>query len=208
MKGRLTIERALLVAIVLLQVTHIGVDLWRERRSAPVRVPSAVVQADEGRGVYSSQPAGAEVNMATNDPAVHPVDAMNVMMVHAMRDLERMSSIVIREERWSRLGAEPTMDMRERERDYLVAVGLPRDVDPSLLVVDLEGRRLTITARRAPVNPLMSGSTIFERHVQLPGAVGREEEASAAISNGVLRISLPKVMPSQPEGSGIRRRLF
>jgi HSP20 family molecular chaperone IbpA len=197
MKRGLTVERVLLASIVVLQVAHLLLDY---RRGS-----NAVHDASEP--VVVAEPV-ASAPLPARPQRLDPLDAMNVMMAHAVQDLERMSSMVVREERWQRLGAEPSMDMRDRDEDYLVAVGLPAYVDPGLLAVSLEGRLLTITARHA-ASPLLAPVKVFERHIQLPGPVAGEDGARASVSNGVLRVSLPKAAPQMyPPAQAVRYRLF
>ena len=105
--------------------------------------------------------------------------------------MARLRSALNIDDGWSRLSVSPTMDMRSSKNGYLVSLSIP-GVDASNLNVALDGRVLSVSARSA-----LSGSNgqtyrRFERRILLPGAVGSISEARAGVTNGLLRIYIPK----------------
>ena len=105
---------------------------------------------------------------------------MNLVFERTVRELDKG---------WDSLVSSPAMDMRIREKDYLITACVP-GVDPSQVDVFLEGRLLTIVV---PVGNVVSGRyRLFQRRFQLPGFVGPSESATAVLSNGILRIVVPK----------------
>jgi len=103
---------------------------------------------------------------------------------------------------WDRLRASPTLDMRHTESGYLVTFSIP-GVHADDLGVLLDGRVLTVRAWcAAPGYP--GGGQRYERRILLPGPVGAAEEAQAQLTNGLLRVHVPKGTGSDPRRMVLR----
>lgn len=119
-----------------------------------------------------------------------------------MRDLQDMEALVRHfDQDWNTAMPAPAMDMREDANGYTVLVCLP-NIRPSDLNVSLQGRLLTVAA--ANNEGLNEEVSEFTQQVLLPGPVGNATAAQAAVTNGVLRITLPKTGTPQDKPERIR----
>ncbi len=113
---------------------------------------------------------------------------------HPDRLYTRMSDIIGRSVReldigWDSLISSPAMDMRVRDDDYLITASVP-GASSDQVNVFLKGRLLTVIV---PVGRLSTGDyQLYQRRFLLPGLVGPSDLASAVLSNGVLRVVVPK----------------
>jgi len=103
---------------------------------------------------------------------------------------------------WNSLLASPTMDMREQGDHYVLDFSLP-GMDASEIQVALEGRLLTVYTRVDEHAPNRSSVSRFERRILLPGPVEGAEAAQAVVTNGVLKIIIPKARPAGTERQSI-----
>ena len=118
---------------------------------------------------------------------------MGRFFAQAMGEFERMERFINFDDGWPLLAPSPTMDMRQMADAYVVDFSLP-GLDPSKINVSLEGRLLTVsgvTAARTRQSSVQGGQR-FEQAVLLPGAVEADGEARAVMTNGVLRVIVPR----------------
>ena len=130
---------------------------------------------------------------------------MDRLMQHTMRDIARFERLIDVDDRWESLAFSPALDMREQDDAYIVVCTLP-GASRSDIVVLLEGRLLTL---HAPVHaPDRSGTVLgrFEQRVQIPGPVAAAEDVIAYMTNGILRVIVPKGHAT--ETTPVRRRLL
>ena len=97
----------------------------------------------------------------------------------------------------------PRVDIRETEKEVLLEADMP-GVDEQSVSIDLDGSELTISGSVMPEAPdgysltyqeYRSGS--YERVFTLGNTIDRER-IEAVVTNGVLRLKLPKVKEVQP----------
>lgn len=138
-------------------------------------------------------------------PDRHVFDDMDALFADAFENMTRLRSAMHIDEGWDRLCASPTMDMRYNDADYLVSFSIPGAL-PKDIEVLLDGRVLTIQAVAPVRGPFATRMQRFERRVLLPGPVGHSDDAHASITNGILRVHVPKGLPESPRHG--RMRLF
>jgi len=200
------VDRLLLLGILALQVVvllRLSVLLGDGRHIATppesVRATVGARPTDEtvggGRAIARMQPfaVGGGGPYLAGDPFGDVFGQMNAAMWSAMRDMERMSDLMRRDDGWDAMRASPAMDMRELNDAYVVVFSLPA-VSVDDVQVILDGRLLSVVTpfgRDGEAAP-------YPRHrqlVQLPGPVGDVEQASASLTNGLLRVIVPKGQP-------------
>jgi HSP20 family molecular chaperone IbpA len=115
------------------------------------------------------------------------------MLAQAMRDFERMDRMINFDDGWPMLAPSPTMDMRQMPDAFVVDFSLP-GLDPARTSVTLEGRLLTVAGETVPraSQSGLHGAQRFEQAVLLPGPVQADGEAKAGMTNGVLRVVVPR----------------
>lgn len=115
------------------------------------------------------------------------------LLVQAMGEFERMEPFINMDDGWPMLAPSPTMDMRQTADAFVVDFSLP-GLDPSKIEVSLEGRLLTVSGATAARTrqPGLQGGQRFQQAVLLPGAVANDGDAKAVMTNGVLRIVVPR----------------
>ena len=100
-------------------------------------------------------------------------------------------------------------DLRETDAEYIMEADLP-GYDKGGIEIHCEDRLLTISARQENITEENSENYIrrerrqgsFSRSIPLPQNVNHDE-IKASFNNGVLKIVLPKVEPSKPQGRKI-----
>ena len=121
----------------------------------------------------------------------NPLRAMDAMIAGAFKDMAQLHSAMQIDDGWDRLSLSPTMDMRSSKNGYLVSLSIP-GVDAGNLNVALDGRVLSVSARTALGGNSSHGYRSFDRRILLPGAVGSVSDMRASVTNGLLRIYVPK----------------
>ena len=109
----------------------------------------------------------------------------------ALGDIRALDTLVDFDDGWTALLSSPTMDMRDREHDYLVMFSLP-GLDGAKINITLEGRLLTVSSRSSHPARRSAQHVQFERRVWLPGPVASADSAEAVLTNGVLTVVVPK----------------
>jgi len=190
------LDRGLLVAVLGVQVAILAL-LLQQRREPDVKGPTPPGPSRVSASI-TEPAAGSFEDLAAHSggrapfpPAADPLRGMMDRMVESARmDLERMRRWVDLDRGWESLLSSPAMDMREDRGAYIVLFSLP-GTRPTDIAINMEGRILTL---RAPVHGSYGRRGVglaFERRVRVPGPV-RAADASAAMTNGVLRVVLPK----------------
>jgi HSP20 family molecular chaperone IbpA len=216
------VERVALAGILVLQIAILWQLRVRESETPEPGPPSRKPSTDaDGTAAFrglrqeTPEPAGRwprrGVARLDTTPGINPglreavrfQDRMNRMFEQALTDMERMGGLWDLDGGWDALMASPAMDMREHEDSYIVVVSVP-GIGASDVSVTLEGRLLTVAAMIGHRNS--PGFHRYERKVRLPGPVAGGSEARAALTNGVLRIVIPK--GPDESVSGKRNRLF
>jgi HSP20 family protein len=217
-----TIERVLLVLILLLQ----GAILASMQRGVAGAASAARAETDrvvaiKATGIPPRTPSpggdamdrtslgsGPHSGLIPPGPfALHPADLfdrMDSLIESAITDFQRVGSRFDLDHGWDRLAAVPAMDMRDNTDHYVVLLNLS-GVHPADVSVTLEGRLLSVqTPVRDGTDSRPAG--VLERRVRLPGPVGEAQLAHAVMTNGLLRICIPKGLWVDPVTG--RRRLL
>ena len=121
---------------------------------------------------------------------------MDRMLQQAMREFEAMERSISVDDGWAALTASPTMDMREDDNSYHIVFSLP-GLDEAELTVTLEGRLLTVLSTSGDQARHLSETRRFERRIWLPGPVADRTEAKAFLTNGVLKVMIPRSAEAQ-----------
>ena len=184
----MTVDRGLLLLVLAAQVTILVRLVQRpgeeavEASSPPV--PAVAAVRPPARAVVTPFPAAPVLHRARS---LH--DHMDRMFAEAFEDMDRLTQWMNREDAWNRLTASPSMDMREQSGEYVVVFSLP-GVQESDIAVSLDGRLLHV---HAPVFDRRGGHVrVFEQTVRLPGPVAESQDAEAGLTNGILRVVVPK----------------
>jgi HSP20 family molecular chaperone IbpA len=196
-----SVERWLLILILVMQII-ITWGIFSRRNSGDSVLEEVSVAAGESR-----------VMKPTSDPAYYhgavrseprdPFAAMDAMMANAFRDMARFQSAVNLDKGWDGLSVSPTMDMRSSDTGYLVSMSIP-GINSSNVDVSLDGRVLTVKADES--KGFGSAVRHFQQRILLPGSIGDAGDVQANITNGLLRVYVPKgELDNQPL---IRVQLF
>ena len=122
-------------------------------------------------------------------------DVMEARLVHRQRerifnsifrDFQQFESFLNFDDAWPTLLPSPTLDMRDLENHYLVVFSLP-GFNTDAVQLQLEGRILTLICG----NEATPG-TFYSGRVQLPGDIDQSRDAQARLTNGVLKVFIPK----------------
>jgi HSP20 family molecular chaperone IbpA len=156
-------------------------------------------QATAASGRAGPSPEVAAYAQAVADPfaaaafhrARHLQGEMDRALAQAVSDFERMSGWFDVDTGWESLSASPAMDMRLQGDRYVVLFSLP-PVDASGVSVTLDGQLLTVLVPSRPRRAGYEAPPLFERKVRLPGPVDDAENAEAHLTNGVLRVIIPR----------------
>jgi len=189
-------DRALLLAVLCVQVAILAVLMQPRRDTAP-NAPTppgpaqgSAVMTEPASGPFDDPPGSAGGPLFPSSAADPLRGAMDRMVESARMDLERMRRWIDLDRGWESLLSSPAMDMREDPGAYIVLFSLP-GTRPTDIAISMEGRILTL---RAPVHGSYGRRGVglaFERRVRVPGPV-RAADAAADMTNGVLRVVLPK----------------
>ncbi len=194
-KSLVSVERLLLSAILGMQL----VIAWGLFRPVPETAEAKRVGDD---------PVAAEVAIPESAPpqAVlsarviarrNPLEEIYALFPGAIENMARLRSAMYIDEGWEKIGTSPTMDMRDGESGYLVSFSIP-GARASDMAVLLDGRVLTVQALTPVRGPYSTHLRRFERRVLLPGPVGGAADAHASITNGILRVLIPKGSGGDP----------
>ncbi len=199
----LTVERVMLCIILLLQAA-ILFSLWRQvGHTEKDGSLSDSRKIDKMTGATQVQPADDLVNVQMPSPlmnlrtASRMFDEMDQIFQATIGDFGRIGPIVDLDNGWESIMTSPAMDMKERDNRYVVLVSLP-GIRSSDVRVSLEGRILTVYTDVRTMDRYGGHVATFERAVQLPGPVADAHLAEATLTNGVLRISVPKSTGKEP----------
>ena len=152
----------------------------------------ARMQADMDRHMRTQSPWGnANDRFAPLPNSGSDLDAhIGRMMDNFMQDFRALENSMHFDEGWTALGRSPALDMQDAGRNYVVMCSLP-GLDDTDINVTLEGRLLTIVGQSSSSARHPFETVQFERRVLLPGPVGGDD-AAAMLTNGMLRIVVPK----------------
>jgi HSP20 family molecular chaperone IbpA len=201
-----TVERALLTAVLLLQV---GILLRTGRsRETPPEPPARTGNVSEAgtprRSFYAAVPGReepvryvrhqeADRDTAAYQHAQRMMSEMDRMLDVTFDELERVGAWSRFDYGWDSVAVSPACDLRDRNGFYEVAMSLP-EASPAGLQVLLENQILTIRFDVAGVHPATGQQTSqgYEQRIRLPGPVADAGKALATLTNGILRVSIPK----------------
>ena len=122
-------------------------------------------------------------------------EEMNRMLETMYDQFSEMERLLDTDNGWNSLMTSPTMDMREQGDSYVLDFSLP-GIDASEIEVALEGRLLTVYTSIDEQAPNRRSLSRFERKVLLPGPVEGADSAHAMVTNGVLKVIIPKAKQS------------
>ncbi|MBN2302521.1 MAG: Hsp20/alpha crystallin family protein [Lentisphaerae bacterium] len=178
----ITFDRIMTALILVLQLTIVAM-IWHAGKTNPDKVhpgTQLIVERQQASAFHDDP----WMPKSANDMRKR----MNHMMQHALSEFEVLDSWMAFDEGWNSLLPSPTMDMREGEHNYVVIFSMP-GATLSDFQVKLHGRLLTVSSHDSLLN---TGSHIYERRIWLPGPVGNHEKPQAVMTNGVLKVVLPK----------------
>lgn len=201
-RGR-RLDRVLLLAVLVLQVAILGMLLKERFRPTDPRNPVGTV-ADSApvSTVPSARPRTTGLAPAADDPAAVAAslrhsramfDRMDALFEQTVSEIAAMDRLFDTDAGWQALPVSPFLDMRDTGNRYVVVYGVP-GMRPSDVKVVLDDRILTIHAllEYPPYVQHFGHSLQMDRSLRLPGPVGDPSEANAGITNGLLRVDLPK----------------
>ena len=210
--GVFTPTRILLASILVFQLFILAglyMLLTRERRPAPaperterddvvLRALKPVSRAYHATPVSTtpprlSSPFSGGDPMAEEFQRMHEIHAQMIRNMSA--DLGRMERLF--DDGWGSVMTSPTMDMRDLGDRYAVDVSLPGIASANIEVV-LQGRLLRIRASSRDQTASHDGFSEFEQQVLLPGTVQAYSNAVATLTNGILRVTIPKAQTADP----------
>lgn len=111
---------------------------------------------------------------------------MDSLFNAVLRDFQQFEALFNIDEGWPALAPSPTLDMRDLDNHYLVMFSLPGICSDDIRL-RLDGRILTLLCSNQDAS-----HPAFERRVMLPGEIDRTRETQARLTNGVLKVYLPK----------------
>ena len=197
------VERGLLAAILGMQL----VIAWGLYQRTPPESDSATERPVAATVAEMREPEVRMYPIHPSRPVSYPrrdlFDDMDAFMSDAFQNMARLRSAMHIDEGWDVLSASPTMDMRDGDADYQVSFSIP-GAQPSDIEVSLDGRVLTVQALAPVRGPRFTHMQRFERRVRLPGPVGGADDAHASITNGILRVHVPKGHVSDPLPGSLR----
>jgi HSP20 family molecular chaperone IbpA len=122
--------------------------------------------------------------------------AFQAMFQRMADEFDRLESVVDLDRAWTTLRATPAMDIRDDGWNYVVLFDMP-GASSSDVHVGLDGRLLQV--RYAPVgtDTRGQGRARLDRRIWLPGPVCGAEKLNTVLSNGMLKIVVPKQSPAQ-----------
>jgi HSP20 family molecular chaperone IbpA len=127
------------------------------------------------------------------------MEDMESMLESVLSDFETMDRFMNPPRGWGAFEPTPALDMHEGGDSYTVVFTVP-GLDADSIRVEIEGRTLSVVG-----SPLVVAGRAaprrFESRVRLPGPVGDIDKAEAVLTNGLLRVSLPKAFPSPAANS-------
>jgi HSP20 family molecular chaperone IbpA len=165
----------------------------------PVRAENANIPPHFHRPQNDNWPS--QMDSAFND-AQRMFDRMDSTFANAFWNMRRSDPFTHFDDGWDGLMTSPGMDMREHDNNYVVLCYLPA-ISPSNVSVTLSGRMLTVTSTAKEWDGRTAQTSSFESRVQIPGPVGDLQQAAASLSNGVLKIIIPKGPSGVPGGNQI-----
>jgi HSP20 family molecular chaperone IbpA len=121
---------------------------------------------------------------------------VNALWAQAMSEFEEMDNFLRHlDDGWSLAATLPAGDMREEADRYVVLFSMP-GLSRSNTTVTLEGRLLTVSINVTDQARSYANSYGFS----LPGPVKDGAHAEAVLSNGVLRVVIPKGRREESKG--------
>jgi HSP20 family molecular chaperone IbpA len=199
--GGITVERVLLLVIVVLQAAI----LWKlagHGAKAEKPAPRAAV-SDAGRQIAGGEKIGrGALNIAPRQRRASPASAsmmeeMESLLDSVIGDFEAMDRFMNPPRGWGAFEPTPAMDMYESGESYTVVFIAP-ELDPASMKIVLEGRMLSVSALPAAGRIHSGHPRRLESRILLPGPVGPPEESEALFTNGILRVSVRKAFPAAP----------
>ena len=183
--------RVLLVLVLLMQVLIVW-GLFRK----PVDIAERKVSDSEiGQEALTDEAGIGKKFRVVHSPwrfsRRDPFEDMDAMMTDAFRGMVRLGADINIDDGWDSLLASPALDMRDTDSDYIVSISIP-GVDMDDVKVSLDGRVLSVKALTPASEANHSIVRSYERHILLPGSVGASSKMCANITNGVLRVKVPK----------------
>ncbi|MBT3296348.1 MAG: Hsp20 family protein [Verrucomicrobia bacterium] len=193
-RSLVSVERVLLAAILGMQL-FIARELLRSKRSAEVVAYQPIAEqpaADDVALTVTPPPSRLPVpGVRMTLPSRDPFEGVGAMFADAFENMARLRSALQIDEGWDALSVSPTMDMRASDADYVVCFSIP-DVEPSNVQVFLDGRILIVDAFAPVRGAHYTQMQRFGRRVRLPGPVGAADDAFVGITNGILRVQIPR----------------
>jgi HSP20 family molecular chaperone IbpA len=122
-------------------------------------------------------------------------DQIDGILGEAEKQFDLLADILDLDTGWDSLVTCPAIDMREGPEDYVVVMSLPA-VKRADVSVTLQGRVITVAAPVWHPAGAAHEPAGCERRIQLPGPVADDRSPEATLTNGVLRVVVPKARGS------------
>ncbi len=122
--------------------------------------------------------------------------AFESMLSRMADEFERLESVVDMDRAWTTIRETPAMDMRDDGRSYVVIFDMP-GASASDVHVGLDGRLLQVRYTPGGTDKGGRSHLRLDRRIWLPGPVYGAEMVYASLSNGMLKIVVPKQVSGQ-----------
>jgi HSP20 family molecular chaperone IbpA len=104
---------------------------------------------------------------------------------------------------WNSLLPSPSIDVRESSNVYVLVAEIP-EIEAADVSVVLTGRTLNLTAGRQAAIDGSGRARQYTRTFRFPGPVMNDNTATAHMSNGILRVTVPKALGHAPAEKALR----
>jgi HSP20 family protein len=167
--------------------------------------PTPIANPAPARNPFDDGSAGPALWRGPGDEAQEMHEEISRMMQRMSSRFVEMESLLDFDRGWNALMMSPTMDMRDHGDSYVLDFSLP-GMDASKIEISLEGRLLTVNTSVEEQGSAARRFGRFERKVLLPGPVGDASSARAMMTNGVLKVIIPKA--GEPKAEVKPGRIF
>jgi len=193
-----TIERVLLLAIVILQAAILK-NLLEQRGGRPAASSAGVVAGSPAVDLRAdAMPVPPARLVAAAPSPADMIGEMEAFLDTMIGDFDALDRFMNPPLGWGAFEPTPALDMHEGRNHYTVVFAV-RHLDSASIRVGLDGRLLSVSGLPAG-RRRHSASRVLENRVMLPGPVGPAEAAEAVLTNGLLRVSIPKAPSSHVAG--------
>jgi HSP20 family molecular chaperone IbpA len=116
---------------------------------------------------------------------------MHRMMQRAHEDFDVIDRIMSVDDDWNTLIRSPSMDMKEENDNYIIAISIP-GTNISNVAISLKDRLLTIKSHYEMSDSMGTSHQQQEKRILLPGSVDADKIEKTLSNKGILTIVIPK----------------